>query len=184
MSLKELTKEQHNNAERQKFASILLSGKINKISYLRFLFNQRACYGAIENHSNFILPRLELKRYNNINKDIKELKSILKLNTDIEVQKSTIEYVNYVKNNINTYEQYIAHVYVRYLGDLRGGQIIARKIPGNGMYYNFQNPNDLAKSIYELINDDMAKEAKIVFSFASKLFVELYDEMKKNKEII
>ena len=39
MSLKELTIDQHRNAERQKFASVLMSGSIPKQSYLRYLIN-------------------------------------------------------------------------------------------------------------------------------------------------
>ena len=51
MSLKELTMQQHRDAERQKFAGVLMSGKISKKTYLRYLVNQHACYSAIENTS-------------------------------------------------------------------------------------------------------------------------------------
>ena len=61
MSLKELTIQQHSNAERQKFASVLMSGKIPKISYLRYLVNQYAFYKALETHSLFNLPNEKLK---------------------------------------------------------------------------------------------------------------------------
>ena len=67
-----------------------------------------------------------------------------------------------------------AHVYVRYLGDLRGEQMIARKIPGSGKYYKFEEPKVLAESIYTKLDDSMADEAKIVFEFATKQFQELY----------
>ena len=51
MSLKELTMQQHRDAERQKFAGVLMSGKISKKTYLRYLVNQYACYSALENLS-------------------------------------------------------------------------------------------------------------------------------------
>ena len=51
MSLKELTMKQHHNAERQKFAGVLMSGKITKDVYMRYLVNQHHCYSALENHS-------------------------------------------------------------------------------------------------------------------------------------
>ena len=41
MSLKELTMKQHHNAERQKFAGVLMSGKITKKVYMRYLMNQK-----------------------------------------------------------------------------------------------------------------------------------------------
>jgi heme oxygenase len=75
----------------------------------------------------------------------------------------------------------MAHVYVRYLGDLRGGQMISKKVPGSGKYYEFDKPEELANSIYRNINDDMADEAKKVFEYATKLFIEMYEEMDTRK---
>jgi len=187
MSLKELTMQQHANAERQKFASVLMSGKIPKKSYLRYLFNQFSCYHSLENHDIFTLPNLELKRCNYIHEDICELKNDLGIEKlelfNIILTDSTLSYVNHVKKNIKTKDDFMAHVYVRYLGDLRGGQMIAKKIPGSGKYYNFTNPQELAQSIYMHLNDDMAEEAKKVFNFATKLFIEMYTEMVGKNEI-
>ena len=167
--------KQHHNAERQKFAGVLMSGKISEESYLKYLQNQFYCYYTLENHSKFNLPDDRLKRSDNILEDIQELKQ-----TDGEMYNmrdaltdSTKDYIKYVKDNINTQEDFMAHVYVRYLGDLRGGQMISKKVPGSGKYYEFDKPKVLAKVIYDNINDDMAAEAKKVFGFATKLFVEM-----------
>tara|TARA_Y100001968_G_C19418648_1_gene750471 strand:- start:1674 stop:2216 length:543 start_codon:yes stop_codon:yes gene_type:complete len=180
MSLKELTMQQHQNAERQKFASILMSGEIPPKFYLRYLVNQHACYTALENHTLFNLPHQALKRSNKIQEDINELNETLKLETGNMLTNSTLDYQSHV-NTINNQDNFYAHVYVRYLGDLRGGQMIAKKIPGEGRYYSFENPNDLAQSIYKVLHDDMAEEAKLVFDFATRLFIEMYDFMLKNK---
>ena len=183
MSLKELTWKQHHNAERQKFAGVLMSGKITKKVYMRYLMNQHYCYSALENHSEFKLPDNRLKRSDKIRKDIEEL---LYQMTGVyveapdehagllfEIKPSSLDYGNYVEDNIKTYEQFMAHVYVRYLGDLRGGQMISKKVPGSGKYYEFDEPDELANSIYIRINDDMADEAKKVFEYATKLFKEM-----------
>ena len=184
MSLKELTMDQHRNAERQKFASILMSGSIPEKSYLRYLINQFHCYNAIENHEYFNLLENDLKRCKNILEDINELN--MKFNWNIEDQnilsKSTLDYVNHVQN-IKNKNDFIAHIYVRYLGDMRGGQMISKKIPGNGKYYHFNNSQHLANSIYRLLNDDMAEEAKKVFNFATLLFKEMYEMMSRNNEL-
>ena len=87
---------------------------------------------------------------------------------------SSFDYVDHVKTNIQTENDFLAHVYVRYLGDLRGGQMISKKVPGKGKYYQFQNNQELSDSIYRVINDEMAEEAKIVFDFATKLFIEMH----------
>jgi heme oxygenase len=191
MSLKELTMKQHTNAERQKFAGVLMSGKITKNVYMIYLVNQHHCYSALENHSEFKLPDDRLKRSDKIRKDIEEL---LYQMTGVEVEyrtpdlfcvetlkPSTLDYGTYVEENIKTYEQFMAHVYVRYLGDLRGGQMISKKVPGSGKYYEFDKPEELANSIYRNINDDMADEAKKVFEYATKLFIEMYEEMDTKK---
>ena len=177
MSLKELTMKQHSNAERQKFAGVLMSGKISEESYLTYLKNQYYCYYTLENHPEFNLPDDRLKRSDNILEDIQELRQ-----TDGEMYRSrmmnaltesTKDYIKYVNDNINTYEDFMAHVYVRYLGDLRGGQMISKKVPGSGKYYEFDEPEELAQSIYIRLNDDIADEAKKVFDYATKLFKEM-----------
>ena len=178
MSLKELTIEQHRNAERQKFASILMSGNISKISYLQYLINQLHCYSVLENHSKFKLPDDRLKREKNIQEDINELNNNLNIKDEELLQmltQSSFDYVDHVKKNIQTENDFLAHIYVRYLGDLRGGQMISKKIPGQGKYYQFDNNKELASSIYRVLNDNMAEEAKIVFNFATKLFIEMYE---------
>ena len=185
MSLKELTMDQHRNAERQKFASILMSGSIPETSYLRFLINQFHCYHALENHHYFSLFDNDLKRCSNILADIQQLKLKLdwKIDDNIVLTKSTLEYVEHVNNHIKSKDDFIAHIYVRYLGDMRGGQIISKKIPGNGKYYDFNNPQKLASSIYQLLNDEMADEAKKVFNFATLLFQEMHEIMLLNNEL-
>ena len=167
--------KQHHNAERQRFAGVLMSGKISEESYLKYLQNQFYCYYTLENHSKFNLPDDRLKRSDNILEDIQELKQ-----TDGEMYnmrdaltESTKDYIKHVKDNINTQEDFMAHVYVRYLGDLRGGQMISKKVPGSGKYYEFDKPKELANVIYDNINDDMAGEAKKVFGFATQLFKEM-----------
>ena len=186
MSLKELTMQQHTDAERQKFASVLMSGTIAEISYLRYLVNQYECYKALETHSTFDLPNEKLKRSHNIQKDINELKKNLKIEEkdmlSMMLTNSTKDYISHVQS-IKKEDDFIAHIYVRYLGDLRGGQMIAKKIPGKGHYYNFDNPKELANAIYVKLNDNMAEEAKKVFNFATRLFVEMYDAMIEKKEI-
>ena len=52
--------------------------------------------------------------------------------------------------------------------------MIARKVPGSGKYYEFDEPKLLAESIYSQLDDSMADEAKVVFDFATRLFQELY----------
>jgi len=70
----------------------------------------------------------------------------------------------------------IAHMYTLHMGDLSGGQMIKRKVPGEGRMYQFRGDVQQTKEqIRELVNDDMAEEAKVCFTFATQLFKEMME---------
>ena len=48
--------------------------------------------------------------------------------------------------------------------------MIAKRVPGNGNYYKFQEPDILKVAIREKISDDMADEAKVCFEYATRFF--------------
>jgi len=174
MSLKELTLKEHRFAEEQDFAHLMMSGEIENHIYFHYLINQHPIYSVLEN-TLYNLPDSRLARADAINADMEELKLQGPIPMSCyDLTPSTEEYIQYVKEKIHTEKQYLAHIYVRYLGDLRGGQMISRKIPGEGKYYKFEEPKVLAESIYTRLDDSMADEAKIVFEFATKQFQELY----------
>ena len=70
----------------------------------------------------------------------------------------------------------MSHVYVRHMGDLSGGQMIKKKIPGAGTMYEFDGEiATLKDSIRAKLDDSMADEAKICFEFATDTFKELME---------
>jgi heme oxygenase len=69
----------------------------------------------------------------------------------------------------------MAHIYVRHMGDLAGGQMIAKRVPGNGRMYQFENADTLKTAIRERISDDMADEAIVCFEFATQMFKEMLE---------
>jgi heme oxygenase len=73
----------------------------------------------------------------------------------------------------------MAHIYVRHMGDLAGGQMIAKRIPGSGKYYQFENADDLKTKVRQKIDDSMADEAKVCFDFAAKFFEEMMVYVKQ-----
>ena len=66
-------------------------------------------------------------------------------------------------------------MYTRHMGDLSGGQMIRKKIPGSGTLYDFEDGPALKELIRERLDDSMADEAKICFDFATQTFQELMD---------
>jgi heme oxygenase len=175
MSLKDLTWEHHKNAERQVFVKELLGGSITNERYATYLFNQHPAYNTLEMlammHGLFDgVP--ELRRAPRIHEDYQELWA--DEFTQPSLCKSVKEYMDHLMSIRDDSEKLMAHVYVRHMGDLSGGQMIARKVPGKGLFYQFDKGHDELKAhIRERINDDMADEAKLCFDYATKLFQEL-----------
>ncbi len=73
MSLKELTHEVHQRAERTAFARKLLSGLAPE-EYHRYLYNQYMIYSILEDAAKSVLPELkEIYRAERIYEDLREL---------------------------------------------------------------------------------------------------------------
>jgi len=70
----------------------------------------------------------------------------------------------------------ISHLYVRHFGDMYGGAIIAKRVPGSGTMYQFENKEEMKQNVRLLLNDNMADEANKCFAFAIRLFEELVNE--------
>ena len=86
----------------------------------------------------------------------------------------TKDYLDHVKTIVDDPDKIMAHIYVRHMGDLSGGQMIKKRVPGEGRYYQFSKPVDELKDLIRTkLNDDMADEAKICFDFATRLFQEM-----------
>jgi|TARA_R110000823_G_scaffold200906_2_gene331867 heme oxygenase len=175
-NLKELTKDQHSNAERQAFVKVLMSGKINPELYATYLWNQHKKYDLLEALAlaNGLLDGLfGIKRKLKIEQDFLELWTKDSLPT---ILPSTTEYVMHMRDIMQDPDKLMAHLYVLHMGDLSGGQMIAKRAPGEGRMYQFDgDTNELKEAIRAKTTDDMADEAKYVFESAANLFKELME---------
>jgi heme oxygenase len=180
--LKELTWAHHQSAERRAFARELISGKIDPKLYHKFLTCQYMNYAVLEKHTKLPANLNSIKRAPRIFQDIRELEQLFGLEPDGKFPHSVNEYAAHI-NMLAAEEDnqsLLAHMYVRHFGELHGGQMIKKKIPGNGIMYEFDGDTKvLIEEFRKLLSDDMADEAKICFDFASKLFDELSLEIKE-----
>jgi heme oxygenase len=177
MSLRELTKDAHTNAERQEFVKILFSGKINPKLYATFLKNQHPCYELLEVCA---MPLQILHGLPDVCRAPAILADFMELWDDEKDGDPTIlptvdKYLKHILSIKDDPKKLMAHIYVRHMGDLAGGQMIAAKVPGSGRMYKFENPEVLKMAIRERISDDMADEAKVCFEFATQMFKEMLD---------
>ncbi len=187
MSLKELTKKNHSNAERSWFAARMFSGKITNPEYAIYLKQQYESYKALENRfdnidsdSGIEFPDKRIKRAGNIWKDLVEMDPKAE---NLPVLESTKNYCSYIQTCPE--DLLYAHVYVRYLGDLKGGQMIATRVPGKGMYYKFEDPAVLETLIRSKLREDdlFVEECKKCFTFAIDSFNNLKDYIDSNFDI-
>ena len=174
-NLKQLTIDHHRSAERAEMASILLSGSIRPSIYHDYLYNQLQAYSALESVVQ-LPPELEgVFRSSAIVEDIEELQSVYSLDPIEEPCIAVEEYVDHInelaQNDDN--DGLLAHLYVRHFGDMSGGQIIKDRVPGSGLYYEFDDPDQMKADLRALLHDGMAPEAAICFGFVEQMFDEL-----------
>ena len=93
---------------------------------------------------------------------------------------ATEEYRSHIVKNIQHDKQKLmAHVYVNHMGDLSGGQMIAKKIPGSGKMYKFEKlevSQEVMKDlIRQRVSEDDEIEANIAFGYRTKIYEQLND---------
>ena len=174
MSLRELTKDAHTSAENQAFTKLLLSGNIPENIYADFLYNQHAIYKTLETlaESRGLLNGLSGITRNQ--KILLDYENLPKCKTTTYT--STQKYIQYITTRNLTNSQILAHLYVRHMGDLYGGQMIKRVVPGTTTMYEFENRKELIDALREKLDTSMAAEANECFTFAIELFKELANE--------
>ncbi|MDA9938731.1 biliverdin-producing heme oxygenase [bacterium] len=175
-TIKDLTWEHHKEAERQEFVKVLMSGKINPQFYATYLWNQHKKYDileAIATMHGLLDDLFEVRRKNAIHEDYLEL---WENQLPPPIVESTNEYIGHMKEIMHDADAVMAHIYVLHMGDLSGGQMIRRKVPGKTRMYDFDGDTaELKEKIRSKIDDSMADEAKFVFESSTKLFKELME---------
>ena len=183
LDIKEITMEHHKNAERQEFVRILMSGNIDEKLYATYLYNQFQCYSVLEKyglHNSLFRDTPNLLRAEHIHYDYRALW------TDIgappELTQSTKDYIEHIESIQDEAMKLYAHIYVRHMGDLSGGQMIMRKTPGPNRYYKFKDKQvgEYRRIVKETINTylnvyehSVVPEAIYCFESATKLFKEM-----------
>jgi heme oxygenase len=172
MSLKEITKDLHTDAERTIFAKKLLTGSLTSEEYANYLWQMVLVYNGIETaaRSQGMLVNLpDIERAHKIYQDCIEL---VGPNHNLKWLPIVIEYYQYLLSlNYNAERKHLikAHLYCRHMGDLYGGQMIAKKVPGKGRFYEFKDADNLKTAIRAELTDDLGDEARVAFEWAIKI---------------
>ncbi|QGU06105.1 Heme oxygenase [Corynebacterium occultum] len=134
-SLRECTSAAHTDAEQSPFMSLLLEGKLSREAAAAYTGQLWFIYSALEQGVRAVSQRpfmslitdVRLERLESLEHDLVELLGA-SWRDELQAYPGTVEYVHRL-NRLAAAEDdlgLIAHHYVRYLGDLAGGQVIAR----------------------------------------------------------
>lgn len=179
MGLKEATAEKHRKAEIMPFNVLMINGKLIPAQYQWYLQAQYEIFSAIED--NFELPHPALARKAAVKSEMDSLsipaQSADNLNPTMPVVQSALDYAEYLKGLEQ--DEVNAHIYLHYLALMFGGQMIKKKVPGNGAMYDF-GPDMMAAAgaIRAIQSDDWADEVNLGFDKMIQIFKELYLRMQ------
>jgi heme oxygenase len=178
--LREYTNAKHREVEAHPFVQYLLSGTITKEHYGMYLQQMYFVYSNLEYYAaiaglTWDLP--DLRRAEYIEQDLGELymwNSTPKYKSTEKYRERFVE-LNY---DVENRHKILAHVYVRHMGDLYGGKIIAKRVPGSGLAYQFQDRPALIKALDAKLSTDLVDEALLGFDLSAGIFDELWENMK------
>jgi len=175
-SLKDLTAAKHKIAELQPFIVSIFQGKVDKEKYIDYLYQLRILYHTMEYFADKIklLDGIEdIKRAKAIELDFAELANGEM--TSYMTKPSTLKYLKYLDSIQNNPKALMAHIYVRHMGDLFGGQALAKLLPGPNNMFKFEDIPSLIKRVREKLDVSMAEEANLAFDFNIAMIKEYND---------
>jgi heme oxygenase len=175
--LRDYTNDKHREAEARPFVQYLLGGGIIADDYILFLQQMYNLYGTIEYFAEMsgLLTGLEdIRRAEYIRQDLLELNSNVApaLPATRRYQERIIELYHSGRK-----EQILAHLYVRHMGDMYGGKIIAKRVPGSGCAYGFTDRPGVIKALDARLSYDILDEALLGFDLSMGIFDELWELM-------
>lgn len=176
--LREITNQKHREVEALPLIQAIMQGKITKEQYVSYLFELHAIYKVLENlaEKNGLLDGLDgIQRTQKLQEDLDELQP----GYTRKLTASTLEYLHYlIEMSAHDDKKHLlfAHIYVRHMGDLYGGKLMARVVPGAGRAYQFDDRPGIIKVFNERLSMRLGDEANVAFDHFIKIFKELWND--------
>ena len=176
--LREITQERHQAVENLPFVQYLLRGNISAQHYVIYLAEMLTIYQRLEHlatQAGLLDDMPELPRANRIQQDLLELDADYQHN----LTPATENYLQHLEGLAKSERSgdLFAHIYVRHLGDMYGGKLISRVVPGSGAWYEFDNRADLVKKFNGHLHMGLADEALVAFDQFGNIFQDLWQRI-------
>jgi len=169
MSLKELTADKHKLAESTPFMRAVFDQTLPQELWTDWTYQKWLFYGAIEGAAgaNRLLGDLpDLRRAFYLFMDYNDMNTERKKH---EFRPVVIEYYNYLISIAKDSNKVMAHLYTWHMGDMFGGQMIKKIVPGSHRNLEFVDPRTLMTNIRAKLDDSMGEEANVAFDWAIRM---------------
>ena len=164
-TLKELTAHSHARAENTPFMRLFMAKALTEEEYMEYITQLSVIYTALEFAAEKvgILQELDgIQRASKVRADVYELNK--KLGKQSKIYWETVMYYNEI-TRMTERDEILAHFYVRYAGDMYGGQMLKPLAHGSGTMYDFDDKLPvLRQKMRELATPELADDANMAFS--------------------
>lgn len=147
------------------FMRLFMSKALTEEEYMEYITQLSVIYTALEFAAEKvgILQELQgIERAAKVRADVSELNK--KLGKQSTISWETVMYYNEI-TRMTERNEILAHFYVRYAGDMYGGQMLKPLAFGSGTMYDFgDNLPVLRQKMRELATPNLADDANMAFS--------------------
>ena len=169
MSLKDLTSAKHTEAESTPFMKAVFAKTLPFDLWVDWTYQKWLFYGAIEGAAgaNRLLGDLpDLRRAFYLFMDYNEMNTERKKH---EFRPIAVDYYRYLISIANDPNKIMAHLYTWHMGDMFGGQMIKKIVPGAHRNLEFEDAKTLITNIRAKLDDSMGDEANVAFDWAIRM---------------
>jgi hypothetical protein len=169
MSLKDLTSAKHAEAESTPFMKAVFAKTLPFDLWVDWTYQKWLFYGAIEGAAgaNRLLNDLpDLRRAFYLFMDYNEMNTERKKH---EFRPIAVDYYRYLISIANDPNKIMAHLYTWHMGDMFGGQMIKKIVPGAHRNLEFEDAKTLITNIRAKLDDSMGDEANVAFDWAIRM---------------
>jgi heme oxygenase len=169
MSLKDLTSAKHAEAESTPFMKAVFAKTLPFDLWVDWTYQKWLFYGAIEGAAgaNRLLNDLpDLRRAFYLFMDYNEMNTERKKH---EFRPIAVDYYRYLISIANDPNKIMAHLYTWHMGDMFGGQMIKKIVPGAHRNLEFEDTKTLITNIRAKLDDSMGDEANVAFDWAIRM---------------
>lgn len=180
MSLKEFTKEKHTEAESTPFMKAVFKKQLPMDLWVSWTKQKSYFYNKIEFHAGQLglLDNLQdIKRSYYLLQDYAIMNEGVTIHS---IRKPVLEYGEYLDHIGNDADKVLAHLYTWHMGDMFGGQMIKKIVPGSHLALEFTNAPMLMQTLRSKLHDGLGLEANTAFEWAIKMMKDYDGDLEQN----